>query len=361
MKDLDQYNVEDFVTDEHFIRWVLKNNEDDELRWKQWLLDHPGKQEVVATARAVLLSLKINEKPVQERRAEEQIQQILKKAQQRRSVGIVGSFTRWKYAAIFVGLIITASLIYLLIRANNPGDNDLPEKSNGIAEVMNSGITEKTVQLADGSTVRLAPGSVIRYSTQMATQSMRDVYLSGEAFFEVAKNPNKPFRVFSQELVTKVLGTSFTVKAKKNDSKISVTVITGKVSVYDKANTETPKEKSHKNLTGVVLTPNQELIYLRDDQRFEKNLVDLPVLINPDAIKNNFQYENVPVEEVLVQLKKAFGINILFDKEVLRSCRITADLSDESIYNKLDLICRAMDATYEIVDGQISITAKPCI
>jgi transmembrane sensor len=361
MKDLDQYNAEDFVTNKSFIRWVLENNEEDEQRWQTWLREHPHKHEVITTARAILLSLKIEEQSIGEKQSNEHIKQILNKIQHRPFQAILFKLSRWKYAALFAGLIATAALVYYTAGwHNNLADSGLPEKQNGIVEVVNSGDKEKLVQLADGSSVRLAPRSLIRYSTQITTQSTRDVYLSGEAFFAVAKDPNKPFRVFSQELVTKVLGTSFTVKAKENDGKISVTVLTGKVSVYDKANTTSRKESSSKKLTGVVLTPNQELIYSRAEQRFEKNLVDTPVLIDPNAIKNNFQYEDVPVAEVLMQFKHAFGISILFDKEVLKNCRITADLSDESIYKKLDLICRAMDATYEVVDGQITIAAKPC-
>ncbi len=71
----------------------------------------------------------------------------------------------------------------------------------------------------------------------------RDVYLSGEAFFEVTKNPDRPFRVFANEIVTKVLGTSFTVRSFENDTTIQVIVRTGKVTVYSQAITEYPPQR----------------------------------------------------------------------------------------------------------------------
>ena len=84
------------------------------------------------------------------------------------------------------------------------------------------------------------------------------------------------------------------------------------------------------------------------------------MLINPAEIKTGFQYEDVPIALVIEQLKKAFDIDIVYDKEAVKNCRITADLGDESIYKKLDLICKAMDASYEMIDGVVTIQGKPC-
>lgn len=364
MNDFGLHKTEDFLADKSFVSWVLEDKEN--AWWQTWLQQNPHQQAMVNEARAILLSLKVKERTMGAEEMEQQIQMILRKTQAQPSKGILTSLLRWKYAAILIGLIAIGTTVYFTtLRSPASGkeslaNSDFPQKTKDIVEVANPGNKAKAVTLEDGSIVRLSPQSVLHYSKQMTLLANRDVYLSGEAFFEVAKYPDKPFRVFTQELVTKVLGTSFTVKAYKKDSQISIVVRTGKVSVYDKNNVDNHKEINHRNLTGVVLTPNQELRYIRDQQTFQKTLVDRPLLINPSEIKNNFQYDDVPVAEVVGELKKAFGINILYDKEAIQNCRITADLSDESIYKKLELICKAMDAKFEVIDGQITIEARAC-
>jgi ferric-dicitrate binding protein FerR (iron transport regulator) len=366
MKDLNQYQAEDFIADRDFIRWVLENKPDDALLWQQWLLQHPHEQNAIEEARAVVLSLKIREEGINEEKMHLEIQQILA-VTKKKSSGLLFSISHWKYkyAAILIVAVTAGIVLYNVIRPGatdnvNLADKDLPQKTNDITEEINTTDEKKTVRLADGSTIHLSPNAVIRYSRQFTTGTTRDIYLSGEAFFEVSKDPNKPFRVFSHELITKVLGTSFTIKANEGDKQISVVVRTGKVSVYNSNNEKDREGINSQKLTGVVLTPNQELVFSRDGLKFQKTLIEKPVLINPAEVKNDFQYEDVPVAEVFEQLEKAFGIDIVYDKETIKNCKITADLDDESIYKKLELICRVMDARYDIIDGQITIQARPC-
>jgi ferric-dicitrate binding protein FerR (iron transport regulator) len=366
MKDFNQYKAEDFIADRDFIRWTLEENEEDNLFWQQWLIQHPHMQDIVEEARTVLRSFKIREEEINEETVHLEMQQILA-ATKKKPSGSLFSLTRsaYKYAAILVLAIVASIVLYNITRTGttdhvNLADKDLPGKTNDITEEFNTTDEKKIVRLADGSTIHLSPHAVIRYSRKFATGTTRDIYLSGEAFFEVAKDPNKPFRVFSHELVTKVLGTSFTIKANVGDKQISVVVRTGKVSVYNKNNEKDQTGINSQKLTGVVLTPNQELVFSRDELKFQKTLIEKPVLINPAEIKNNFQYEDAPVAEVFEQLEKAFGIDIVYDKETIKNCKVTADLDDESIYKKLELICRAMDARYDIIDGQVTIQARPC-
>jgi hypothetical protein len=236
--------------------------------------------------------------------------------------------------------------------------SDLPPLTGGLVEEANTSRGEKIVRLEDGSTVSLSSGAVIRY-THTDRDSVLEVYLTGDALFKVARHPNRVFRVYSNELVTNVLGTSFRVSAGRNAKDIRVTVLSGKVSVSSRAHGDSALVLPN-NLNGVVLTPNQELIYTRTPQVFRKVLIDTPVVVGPSQVIPDFHYDNVPVTEVLEELKKAFGIDIIYDKEALKHCMISADLSDESIYKKLDLICGAMDAHYEVIDGIVTIQGKDC-
>ena len=86
--------------------------------------------------------------------------------------------------------------------------------------------------LEDGSSVKLTPNSTLSYPKRFASDK-REVYLSGEALFVVAKNPEKPFLVYYNDIVTRVLGTSFTIKTNSVTKDLEVSVITGKVHVFE--------------------------------------------------------------------------------------------------------------------------------
>jgi type II secretory pathway component GspD/PulD (secretin) len=71
-------------------------------------------------------------------------------------------------------------------------------------------------------------------------------------------------------------------------------------------------------------------------------------------------YDDAPLDKVFGDLSKVYGINIVFDNELLKKCTVTADLSSETFYQKLTLICSAIDAHYELIDGQVVIESTGC-
>lgn len=161
--------------------------------------------------------------------------------------------------------------------------------------------------------------------------------------------------------MTKVLGTSFKVRSFEKDSVIQVIVKTGKVSVFSQAKTKV-QETSFTDKTGaIILTPNQQLTYRKEEQRFSKVLLEKPTMIVPVAVDRNMIYEDTRVEVVFDQISKAYGINIVYDMELLKNCTVTADLRNESFYDKLDLLCRAIGAGYEVIDGQVVIQSSGCL
>ena len=83
-------------------------------------------------------------------------------------------------------------------------------------------------------------------------------------------------------------------------------------------------------------------------------------MVTPEITDGNMIYEDMPVEQVFSQLSKAYGISIVYDNELLHMCTVTADLKGETFYHKLDLICRAIGAAYEVIDGQVIIQSGGC-
>ena len=107
--------------------------------------------------------------------------------------------------------------------------------------------------------------------------------------------------------------------------------------------------------------PNQALVYQKEDNSFQKILLGNPAMIEPLPQGKNSGYEDAPVVGVFKELSAAYEINIVYDSELLKNCTITAPgLKNESFYQKLDLICKAIGASYEIIDGQIIIQSNGC-
>ena len=115
---------------------------------------------------------------------------------------------------------------------------------------------------------------------------------------------------------------------------------------------------------GLILTPNQMAVFDREPERLTKTLIENPQIITSPAeavsSKNAFNFNGTPVDEVFEILGKSYGVMVVYDAELLKNCTVTAPLGNESLYEKLDLICKVIRATYEVVDAQIIITSKGC-
>lgn len=181
-----------------------------------------------------------------------------------------------------------------------------------------------------------------------------------KAFFQVAKDPAKPFFVYANELVTKVLGTSFNVRAYESDKNVVVEVKTGKVSVFSQSDKMVSGQKTTRELTGLILTPNQQVTYLRQEIRLIRSLVEVPTVISMPEENQHFEFSRIPIAQVFATLEKAYGVDIIFDEELMAYCTLTASLGKETLFKKLEWICAATGSEFEVVDGQILITSNGC-
>lgn len=371
MKDFRLYDIMDFVMDEDFIRWVQEKRPEDEAFWNNWLKSYPEKHLLVAEARRILESISIQQKVFTEEEidleAGKLLQTINEQSFRDKPRGKVRRITRkeWMVAAVLAALIVLGVRYYPFGQdANTPAEGSFTytrlTADRWLKEEVNNTGKPITITLPDSSIVELSVNSRVSYPRNFDSGGTRDVYLSGEAFFKVTKNPNLPFRVFSNELITKVLGTSFKVRSFEKDSVIQVIVKTGKVSVFSQSKTEIKETTSAEISSGFILTPNQQLTYRKGGQQFQKILLEKPSMIVPVAVDRNMIYEDTRVEEVFGQISKAYGINIVYDMDLLKNCTVNADLRNESFYDKLDLVCRAIGAGYEVIDGQVVIQSGGC-
>ena len=264
---------------------------------------------------------------------------------------------RWQYSLVasFVGIILIGSLWFYNNKQVISATSMVSAKANeGYLNETNSTKSPKKLQLEDGSTVIIYPGSKLAYPRHFSGAS-REVYLEGEAFFTVSKNPGRPFYVYSKQIVMQVLGTSFGISDKQGQ--LEVAVKTGKVAVYE--NREQLKlNAGEQKSNGVIITPNQKVTYYQQERHFITSVADqpVPVLKEPGEQKKlalNFNYSEAPVAKVLEDLENTYELEIVIENEKIKNCLFTGDLTDENLFNKLEGICLVFGADYEVKGTKI--------
>lgn len=207
--------------------------------------------------------------------------------------------------------------------------------SNASASISNN-------TLSDGSHVWLMPGARLSCRKGFAADR-REVRLSGEAFFEVTKNPKRPFIIYSKNLVTKVWGTSFRVRDEQKLSFADVTVMTGKVSVK----LVHPEGSSKKE---VMLYPSQQVTYLKKEKTFTEqpkaSMAAMAIWKKPDV-----SFNNRPLKEVIGVLNQCFQLHIVAADDKINNLLLTADLNGLNFPDIMQMLHKALDIDYTI-DGQ---------
>jgi len=269
----------------------------------------------------------------------------------------------WKYAvaASFIGAVVLVGSVVFKNKSSDTSSLVIAKVNQGFSEEINNSGNIKKIQLEDGSFVSIYPGSKLAFPKHFAPDK-RQVYLEGEALFTVSKNPNRPFFVYNNQIVTRVLGTSFTVQNK--NGKIEVAVKTGRVAVYENGEQINLNEVEQKS-NGVIITPNQKVTYYQQERHFVTSIVDQPVpapteTSQPD-IANHFNYNETPVYKVLQDLEDTYKLEIVLENEKIKNCLFTGDLSNQNMFNKLESICVAFSSSYEIKGTRILLkSGKDC-
>ncbi|MEO6282045.1 MAG: FecR domain-containing protein [Dyadobacter sp.] len=215
------------------------------------------------------------------------------------------------------------------------------------------------VKLSDGSVVTLEPKAQLAVHKAF-NQKNRDVRLLGEASFNVHRDPSRPFLVYSGDIITKVLGTTFQIRAADPGQPIQVTVQSGKVTVYRQAASVLTNVSPS---TGVILTPNQKATYFPDNEQFVTSIAEDPQPIKVSAdekVPVSLIFNETPIEDVIRQLEIIYGTEIELEQESLSHCPFTGNLTSQALYTKLELLCGTINGTYEVRGTKILITGKGC-
>lgn len=262
----------------------------------------------------------------------------------------------WRGLAVAASLLAIICVLFFLQKpARNVERISAANDSKAYRLIENNSADIREVKLPDSSLVKLSPGSAIRVSPAFNIKE-REVQLSGQAFFDIAKNAQKPFYVFANEVTTRVLGTSFTVTAYPDDREVTVAVKSGKVSVY----TGNAKNKPDSQPKNIILIPNQQAIYSRDHGTVSKTLVEDPAVVITEEEIRKIRFEGVAVSEIFKALEKMYGVDIEFEEQDFEKCTMTTSATGKDLYQRIDVICEITGATYSIEDGRIRINGSGC-
>lgn len=365
--DYQSYEVEDFLLDQRFLKWVKRGHDD--TFWQDFQLKFPEKKAEMEKARVIILAgagLSYVEPAAEVRTAMwENIQSQTVDSITETKPGKMVLLRSWWWAA--AAILLVGSMIGWQLKINQGGADKISyealiseAKTSSFIEKINDSEKTLLVNLPDGSSVLLEKGGKLSYDSKAFGQNKREVFLSGAAFFEVSKDPARPFFVYANELITKVLGTSFTIRALPGEKHVEVLVKTGRVAVFTHQDPSKNRKLGNRELEGVVVAPNQQITLERTELHFLRTLVPDPQMLEIPAQKVSFDFDDVPAPKVLELIEKAYGVDIVYDEDLLANCMFTAHLNDEPLNDKIRLICEGLQAEHEIIDGQIVITSKGC-
>ena len=230
-------------------------------------------------------------------------------------------------------VILTIGVFFFNQKASDP-------LASGDVHVVNMTKTIQRLVLSDGTIVWLNPKSWVIYP-QNFTASQRKVQMQGEAFFEVTPDLKRPFIIYSENVITRVWGTSFRIRAYKNIP-VEVSVLTGKVSV----------QLQQKEDSAIILLPNQKVTYLEDRDLLRKEMEKKTSAMSIWK-KETMSFDNETIGEVIKVLNIQFGVKIRTDDAKLLEYVLNADFTDQSLPSILEMLQKSLDVKYEINDEGI--------
>ncbi|MCW0484498.1 FecR family protein [Gaoshiqia sediminis] len=236
-----------------------------------------------------------------------------------------------RYAAILLlGILIPVSYYFL---------QELAVDSVSYTTITCPEGDKSTIVLPDSSTVILNSGSKLTFNTDFRNGT-RQLFLDGEAYFSVRKDPRNPFRVKTETIEVEVLGTEFNLMAYANEAISSTTLVSGSLRVSSENN-------SYK------IEPNQKLVFDKVDK--QTNLFNLSDLSPETAwTEGRLVFRNQSLEELELKLERWFDVEIEFADEQVKSRRFTGTLTRESILEVIAYLGNSKYVAYEIENNVIT-------
>lgn len=357
--EYNKYKTEDFVLDPDFRKWVLTSTAESNVFWNSWIKQHPDKIDTVKEARDIILSMaKVSYQPPAgiEDDIWTQVKSTATLQKQEKvnviplnSASVLGKqeenerFSLWRYTKVAAAavMVLAGSVFfysnYVERQQAELAELQMPEET--IVKANPKG-QKSTIMLSDGTKVILNSESELTYTTAYG-KTDRQVTLTGEAFFEVAENPEKPFTVHTNHLSTTALGTSFNVLAYENEFE-EVSLISGKVRVAKN------QDRTHHE----ILSPG-EMIQLDQEVNMVKKAFDPAV---KGIWRNGILYlKDTPFDVTIARLERWYGVEFKIEKGPSKSLTCNGRFDNEYLSNVLTSLGYSAGFQFDIDDKTVYI------
>ncbi len=345
--DYKDFDIEDFITEQSFINYYLGTNRTDVEFWEEWVKRNQEKSELIIEAKSRLddIFIKLPDDEYKEEYSRFQKSNWITESPKIKGTIVVRKIPGWcslnRVAAVVV-LLVVGSLLYYTRDIQNSNKNSVDCKlssCNMIEKYARRG-QKNTIVLKDGSKIKLNSGSTIGFPENFNGKT-REVFLEGEAFFEVEHDAIRPFIVISGGIRTKVLGTSFNIKSPKSHNKVEVALVTGKVEVIQDASQEK-----------ITLSPNELL-----EVNHETNIVSKRSFEPRNELgwkDGIIQFKEAKINEIEEVLESWYDIEIQF-KQIPINKGFTGEFDNESLETVLQGLSYSIGFQFQFEGNKVII------
>ncbi|WP_400071647.1 FecR family protein [Zobellia russellii] len=178
------------------------------------------------------------------------------------------------------------------------------------------------VRLSDGTVAHLNSGSSLKYPTRFLKKQERQVYITGEAYLQVAKDSLRPFIVNTEKLNVQVLGTEFNISSYPEDETADVVLVEGSVSLYAEDKTATQKNT-------VILKPGFKGSFDKKKEEIQQSKVSTKLYTS--WVKGELIFRNVTFENIIKKLERHYNVSIVNHNKILSNKKFNANFGNEPI------------------------------
>jgi len=348
------YTIEDFLTDDTFINYCKGTPAGDVQFWSELKTQHPELAVNMGQAEQLFVLLSLGVDPQMKVRELQKLQAVIEQQEENdhqypRAVETAAA-PRRMFSKLRVAWFSSAAAVllcigtYAILQRNNGSTSPVP-----LANIQNNNVIYKTgvderrtVTLADGASVVMNALSTLEVDEHYNQQN-RVLWLNGEAYFQVAKNKEKPFIVVSGKTTTTALGTAFKVNNYGNNGQVSVMLGTGKVSIGRVSGSEVAE--------ALQLLPGEMVQVSGNQDQYARSTFDVSEIDNWTKRKISFAVASLATIKAV--LKQTYGVEISSVNQPKKPIAFTGDFENESLTEVLTAIGFSNHFTYTIDQDQV--------
>ena len=335
-----ELSVEELAANEQFQQWVLHPTPESKAYWSEWAEEHPEYKAKLSQARQLLLNLHLEGNTAPDY-LQQEVWGKIKPTLRKDNRAVLGNWrvSRAVRVAASLAIIVGVSIIFLIY-------------SSATTTYRTAYGETQEITLPDGSSVTLNANSSIQFAPDWERAEVREVWLAGEAFFDVRQillsedsNVRMPFIVHSQNMDVEVLGTAFNVKDRQEYSEVVLN--SGKVNV-------TPRLE--KQTAPIAMDPGDRLAYSTSQREWKIQQVDPKI---PTAWRNQeLIFDEMPLIEIARLLEDVYGYEISFATKEIEAYAFTGNIRSDEIEMLLPMLERSFGLRVQQDGQQINFSKR---